>query len=65
MGKRLDSLPLDPHERRVVAVKAGCNPETVRAYLEGKRVSSTTGPRVERALRSLGHGTLVREKKAS
>lgn len=65
MGKRLDSLPLDPHERRAVAVSAGCNPETVRAYLEGKRVTSTTGARIEAALKGHEYAHLIRGKQAS
>jgi DNA-binding LacI/PurR family transcriptional regulator len=65
MGKRLETLPLSPHERRAVAVFAGCTPDTVRAYLEGRSVASTTGPRIEAALKKLGHKDLVRERQAS
>jgi DNA-binding LacI/PurR family transcriptional regulator len=65
MGKRLDTLPLDPHERMAVAVSAGCNPATVRAYLEGRSVTSTTSIRVAKALKKLGYKGLIREKQAS
>lgn len=65
MGKRLDSLPLTPHERRVVGVEAGCTPDTVRAYLEGRRVASTTCARVEAALKAHEYAHLIREKQAS
>lgn len=65
MGKRLENLPLTPHERVVVAGSAGCNPATVRAYLEGHRVTSTTGARIEAALRTHEYAHLIREKQAS
>jgi DNA-binding LacI/PurR family transcriptional regulator len=45
---------LNPHDERRVAVKAGCDPRTVRAYLAGKSVRSTVAARVSEALRDLG-----------
>lgn len=65
MGKRLENLPLDPQERVAVAACAGCNPATVRAYLEGRPVTSGTALRVARALRKLKRAELVRERRAS
>jgi DNA-binding LacI/PurR family transcriptional regulator len=36
-----------------VAVRAGCDPRTVRAYLDGRPQHSTTASRIERAIREL------------
>lgn len=41
---------LNPHVERRVAVAAGCDPRTVRAYLHGKPQRSTTAARVAEAL---------------
>ena len=52
---------LTPHEERRVAVRAGCDPRTVRAYLRNlslppgdRRQDSTVAARVEEALRAEG-----------
>lgn len=45
---------LSPHDERKVAVVAGCDPRTVRAYLAGKPQRSTVASRVKDALDSLG-----------
>ena len=45
---------LDPHNERRVSVEAGCDPRTVRGYLSGKPVHSTTANRIKDALRVLG-----------
>lgn len=45
---------LDPHNERRVSVEAGCDPRTVRGYLAGKPVHSTTANRIKDALRVLG-----------
>ncbi len=51
---------LTPHALRAVAVAAGCDPRTVRAYLAGRPTTSTTSARVEEALRAHGRADLVR-----
>jgi hypothetical protein len=45
---------LTPHEERVVAVRAGCDPRIVRKYLAGGVLRSTTAARIAEALRELG-----------
>ena len=45
---------LTPHEERRIAVAAGCDPRTVRAYLAGKPQRSTVAARVNEALRAMG-----------
>jgi len=45
---------LDPHNERRVSVEAGCDPRTVRGYLAGRPVHSTTANRIRDALRYLG-----------
>lgn len=45
---------LSPHDERAVAVKAGVDPRTVRAYLEGKPQRSTAKARIQEALEGLG-----------
>jgi hypothetical protein len=45
---------LTPHDERRVAVQAGCDPRTVRAYLAGRSVRSTVASRVRGALEALG-----------
>ena len=44
-------MKLTPHEERVIAVKAGCDPRTVRRMLRGQLVRSTVRSRIEQALR--------------
>lgn len=46
---------LTPHEERAVAVAAGVDPRTVRAYLDERRCRSTSAARIDAALRLLGH----------
>jgi hypothetical protein len=46
---------LTPHEERAVAVAAGVDPRTVRAYLDERRCHSTSAARIEAAMRLLGH----------
>jgi hypothetical protein len=41
---------LTPHEERVVAVMAGCDPRTVRARRAGRPVTSTNAARIDKAL---------------
>lgn len=56
---RMNPTPkLTPHEERRVAVAAGCDPRTVRAYLKGRAQRSTVVSRVHDALVALGfHAT--------
>ena len=42
---------LSPHDERAVAVRAGVDPRTVRAYLAGRDVRSTVASRIADALR--------------
>jgi DNA-binding LacI/PurR family transcriptional regulator len=49
-----DAKRMNPHQERQVAVKAGVDPRTVRAYVEGRNVRSTVASRVAEALRELG-----------
>lgn len=44
---------LSPHAERALAVAAGVDPRTVRAFLAGRKQHSTTAARIERALREL------------
>jgi hypothetical protein len=53
-GGRAGCAKMTPHQERVVAVAAGCDPRCVRAFIAGRPVRSTTAARVERALRELG-----------
>ncbi|HVE14324.1 MAG TPA: hypothetical protein VNI01_13070 [Elusimicrobiota bacterium] len=46
---------LSAHDERMVAVEAGVDPRTVRAYLAGKPQRSTVIARVKEALIALGH----------
>jgi hypothetical protein len=41
---------LTPQEVREIAVRAYCDPRTVRAYLNGRNQHSTTSKRIERAI---------------
>ncbi|MBK8257023.1 MAG: hypothetical protein IPK82_30660 [Polyangiaceae bacterium] len=45
---------MTPHEERRIAVQAGCDPRTVRAYLMGKQVRSTVSARIAETLKRLG-----------
>jgi hypothetical protein len=45
---------LTPHDLRAVGVQAGCDPRTVRAFLDGKRTHSTMHARITKALKDLG-----------
>jgi hypothetical protein len=47
--------PLSPAEERRVAVRAGCDPRTVRRYLDGGPTTSTASDRIRRALDALGY----------
>jgi len=53
-SKKQARSKLDPHNERRVSVEAGCDPRTVRGYLLGKSVHSTTANRIRDALRVLG-----------
>lgn len=48
------SRVLTPHDERVVAARACCDPRSVRARLEGRRQRSTIAARIDLALRELG-----------
>lgn len=50
---------LSAHEERRVAVEAGVDPRTVRAFLLGRKQSSTTAGRIRETLLKLGHGRLL------
>lgn len=43
------------HEIRRLAVEAGVAPETVKRYIRGERMRSTTLARIEQAARALGY----------
>ena len=45
---------LNPHDERRVAVLAGCDPRTVRAFLRGATQRSTVVARINEALVTLG-----------
>lgn len=45
---------LTRHQLREVGVRAGCDPRSVSAYLEGRPQHSTTQARIREALRALG-----------
>jgi hypothetical protein len=48
---------LTPHEERAVGVRAGTDPRTVRRYLRGEPMRSTTSARIADALRELDNDT--------
>jgi hypothetical protein len=48
------------HDIRRVAVEAPADPRTINAYLRGENVTPMARTRIERALRNLGFGALVR-----
>jgi hypothetical protein len=49
---------LNPHEERALAVRAGCDPRSVRVYLDSHSQRSTVAARIADALRALGrHGS--------
>lgn len=49
-----DARKLNPHDERRVAVAAGCDPRSVRAYLAERFQTSTLAARVSAALAQLG-----------
>lgn len=49
----MNTAKLTPHDERRVAVAAGCDPRTVRNYLEGRPTRSTTIARIREALERL------------
>ncbi len=51
---------LSQHEQRRVCVEAPCDPRTLRKYLRGLPVRPMATVAIERALRRLGHLTLLR-----
>lgn len=51
---------LTPHDRRRVAVEAGCDPRTVTKFLAGGHVVSTVDARILRALEALGFSAVRR-----
>ena len=53
-----EARKLTPHDERAVAVRAGCDPRTVRAYMEGRAVRSTVASRVAEALRARARSAL-------
>lgn len=50
---------LSAHEERRVAVEAGVDPRTVRAFLLGKKQSRPTAATIRETLLKLGHGRLL------
>ena len=52
----MNTKTLSPHEERKVAVHAGVDPRTVRAFLAGRRVRSTVASRISDALAALRLG---------
>lgn len=49
----MPTAKLTPHDERRVAVAAGCDPRTVRAYLEGRPMRSTTAARIREVMKDL------------
>jgi hypothetical protein len=49
------TLQLNAHQIREVAVRGRCSPKTVRKYLDGKPVSGLSEERITYALRLLGY----------
>lgn len=60
----MTDTPMSPHDERRVAVVAGCDPRTVRAFLRGAETRSTTAARIAEALRSLGFEPAVPAREA-
>lgn len=50
---------LDPHQTRVVSVRAAVDPRSVRAFLAGKEIRSTIKSRIIQALKDEGFGELI------
>lgn len=50
---------LTPHEERVIAVRIGRDPRTIRSYLRGAG-HSTAAALIEQALRDIGRADLIR-----
>lgn len=48
------TLPLDAASLRAIAVRASCDPRTVRAVLMGERVRPMTHARIRSALLEMG-----------
>lgn len=61
----MSDAKLTPHEERRVAVTAGCDPRTVRAYLEGRPMRSTTAARIAEALRTLNFSAPEKSKEST
>lgn len=57
--RRMTNAKLSIHEERRVAVVAGVDPRSVRAFIAGRSMRSTTASRVEQALRDTGHAALI------
>lgn len=62
---------LTPHEERCVAVRAGCDPRTVRAYIRNldlppgeRRQDSTVAARIADAIRAEGFCAVQRAESA-
>ena len=53
-GCGMSAARLTPHDERRVAVAAGCDPRTVRAYLDSKPQRSTIAARVRDTLHAMG-----------
>lgn len=47
---RTCGMELSPHERTVIAARAGCDPRTVLSVVQGRPVRSTTLVRVQKAI---------------
>ena len=57
---RPSTAPIPPAEIRKIAVVASCDPRTVRAYLDGRRVLESIARGISAALRKIGRAELVR-----
>lgn len=60
MANPTEAIKKDPHQLRVLAVRAHCDPRTVQSYLDGRRVHSTTRARIEAVLNTPDPAALVR-----
>jgi DNA-binding LacI/PurR family transcriptional regulator len=57
--------PVTAHECRSLAVKAQCDPRTIRRFLDGKtRRGTTTAERINRAIEQLGYDHLLGRERA-
>jgi hypothetical protein len=59
------SVKLTPQQEREVAVRARCDPRTVRAFLAGGAQSAMTRASVEAAIRQCGFGARLKDRRAS